>query len=38
MINTPLIHSSLDMISIFGFILVLGIVVDDAIIMGRKRL
>ena len=36
MINTPLIHSSLDMISIFGFILVLGIVVDDAIIMGES--
>tara|TARA_R110002072_G_scaffold84388_4_gene191323 strand:- start:31313 stop:34453 length:3141 start_codon:yes stop_codon:yes gene_type:complete len=36
MINTPYIHASLDMISIFGFILVLGIVVDDAIIMGES--
>jgi multidrug efflux pump subunit AcrB len=36
MINTPFIHASLDMISIFGFILVLGIVVDDAIIMGES--
>jgi multidrug efflux pump subunit AcrB len=35
-INTPYIHASLDMISIFGFILVLGIVVDDAIIMGES--
>ena len=35
-INTPFIHASLDMISIFGFILVLGIVVDDAIIMGES--
>lgn len=36
LINTPFIHASLDMISIFGFILVLGIVVDDAIIMGES--
>src|SRR5690606_13529467 len=36
MINTPYIHATLDMISIFGFILVLGIVVDDAIIMGES--
>ncbi|MCB1843269.1 MAG: efflux RND transporter permease subunit [Halioglobus sp.] len=36
MINTPYIHASLNMISIFGFILVLGIVVDDAIIMGES--
>ena len=36
LINTPYIHASLDMISIFGFILVLGIVVDDAIIMGES--
>lgn len=35
-INTPYIGASLDMISIFGFILVLGIVVDDAIIMGES--
>ena len=36
MINTPYIDASLNMISIFGFILVLGIVVDDAIIMGES--
>jgi len=36
MINTPYIHASLNMISMFGFILVLGIVVDDAIIMGES--
>ncbi|MFT5711046.1 MAG: multidrug efflux pump subunit AcrB [Halioglobus sp.] len=35
-INTPYIDASLNMISIFGFILVLGIVVDDAIIMGES--
>lgn len=35
-LNTPYIDSSLNMISIFGFILVLGIVVDDAIIMGES--
>ncbi|AQA19844.1 acriflavin resistance protein [Halioglobus japonicus] len=35
-INTPYIDSSLNMISLFGFILVLGIVVDDAIIMGES--
>lgn len=35
-INTPYIHASLNMISIFGFILVLGIVVDDAIIIGES--
>ncbi len=35
-INTPYIGASLNMISIFGFILVLGIVVDDAIIMGES--
>lgn len=34
-INTPYIHASLNMFSIFGFILVLGIVVDDAIIIGE---
>ena len=36
LINTPYIHASLNMISLFGFILVLGIVVDDAIIMGES--
>jgi len=36
MISTPYIDASLNMISIFGFILVLGIVVDDAIIMGES--
>ncbi len=36
MINTPYIDASLNLISIFGFILVLGIVVDDAIIMGES--
>ncbi len=35
-INTPYIDASLNMISIFGFILVLGIVVDDAIIIGES--
>ena len=35
-ISTPYINATLDMISIFGFILVLGIVVDDAIIMGES--
>lgn len=36
LISTPFIDASLNMISIFGFILVLGIVVDDAIIMGES--
>ena len=36
LINTPYIAASLNMISLFGFILVLGIVVDDAIIMGES--
>ena len=36
LINTPYVDASLNMISIFGFILVLGIVVDDAIIMGES--
>tara|TARA_R110002110_G_scaffold415561_2_gene651000 strand:+ start:233510 stop:236680 length:3171 start_codon:yes stop_codon:yes gene_type:complete len=36
LINTPYIDASLNMISIFGFILVLGIVVDDAIITGES--
>ncbi|NND67824.1 MAG: efflux RND transporter permease subunit [Halioglobus sp.] len=35
-INTPYIDSTLDLLSSFGFILVLGIVVDDAIIMGES--
>ena len=35
-LNTPYIDASLNMISIFGFILVLGIVVDDAIIIGES--
>jgi multidrug efflux pump subunit AcrB len=35
-ISTSYIDASLNMISIFGFILVLGIVVDDAIIMGES--
>ncbi|QFU74906.1 efflux RND transporter permease subunit [Halioglobus maricola] len=35
-LNTPYIDASLNMISLFGFILVLGIVVDDAIIMGES--
>lgn len=35
-IHTPYIDASLNMVSIFGFILVLGIVVDDAIIMGES--
>jgi len=35
-ISTPYVDASLNMISIFGFILVLGIVVDDAIIMGES--
>lgn len=36
MIATPYIGASLNMISLFGFILVLGIVVDDAIIIGES--
>ncbi|MEP0202431.1 MAG: efflux RND transporter permease subunit [Halioglobus sp.] len=36
LIHTPYIDASLNMVSIFGFILVLGIVVDDAIIMGES--
>ena len=36
LINIPHIDASLNLISIFGFILVLGIVVDDAIIMGES--
>jgi multidrug efflux pump subunit AcrB len=33
---SPLVGGTLNMISIFGFILVLGIVVDDAIIIGES--
>jgi len=36
LISTPYIHATLNMISIFGFILVLGIVVDDAIVIGES--
>lgn len=36
MMSTPMIDLSLNMISLFGFILVLGIVVDDAIIIGES--
>jgi multidrug efflux pump subunit AcrB len=36
LIHTPYIDASLDMISIFGFIMVLGIVVDDGIIIGES--
>ena len=35
-LNTPYVGASLNMISLFGFILVLGIVVDDAIIIGES--
>jgi multidrug efflux pump subunit AcrB len=36
LIHTPYIDASLDMISLFGFIMVLGIVVDDGIIIGES--
>ena len=36
MMNLPMIDVSINMISLFGFILVLGIVVDDAIIIGES--
>lgn len=36
MMNLPMIGVSINMISLFGFILVLGIVVDDAIIIGES--
>ncbi|MEM9253992.1 MAG: efflux RND transporter permease subunit [Pseudomonadota bacterium] len=36
LLNTPYVDTSLNMISLFGFILVLGIVVDDAIIVGES--
>lgn len=36
LIVTPYIDANLNMISLFGFILVLGIVVDDAIIIGES--
>ena len=35
-ISTPLVDASLNMLSIFGFIIALGIIVDDAIIMGES--
>lgn len=35
-LNTSFVDTNLNMISIFGFILVLGIVVDDAIIIGES--
>ena len=35
-LNTSYVDTNLNMISIFGFILVLGIVVDDAIIIGES--
>ncbi len=35
-ISTPMVDASLDMLSIFGFIIALGIIVDDAIIMGES--
>jgi len=34
--NLPMIDGSLNVLSLFGFILVLGIVVDDAIIIGES--
>lgn len=34
--NTPMIGGTINIISLFGFILVLGIVVDDAIIIGES--
>lgn len=36
MMNLPMFDVSVNMISLFGFILVLGIVVDDAIIIGES--
>ena len=36
LIHTPYIDASLNMISLFGFIMVLGIVVDDGIIIGES--
>jgi multidrug efflux pump subunit AcrB len=35
-INTPYIDSNLNMLSIFGFIVALGIIVDDAIVTGES--
>jgi multidrug efflux pump subunit AcrB len=35
-ISTPFVDASLNMLSIFGFIIALGIIVDDAIIMGES--
>ena len=36
MMNNPIIPVGINMLSLFGFILVLGIVVDDAIIIGES--
>ena len=35
-ISTPMVDASLDLLSIFGFIIALGIIVDDAIVMGES--
>jgi multidrug efflux pump subunit AcrB len=35
-IGTPYVDASLNLLSIFGFILALGIIVDDAIVMGES--
>tara|TARA_R110001592_G_scaffold363323_1_gene683949 strand:- start:43830 stop:46982 length:3153 start_codon:yes stop_codon:yes gene_type:complete len=35
-ISTPMVDASLNMLSIFGFIIALGIIVDDAIITGES--
>ena len=35
-ISTPMVNASLDLLSIFGFIIALGIIVDDAIVMGES--
>jgi multidrug efflux pump subunit AcrB len=35
-ISTPMVDASLNLLSIFGFIIALGIIVDDAIIMGES--
>ncbi|RUO38108.1 acriflavin resistance protein [Aliidiomarina shirensis] len=36
LMNLPMFYVSINMISLFGFILVLGIVVDDAIVIGES--
>ena len=35
LILLPLMNASVNMISVFGFIVTLGIVVDDAVVVGR---